>query len=285
MVKCAAITSQFRACRGHADPETGVCHKHADWWSDKWLNFLKARVNYFSTDRQLKLARELLLNPRAVVEPEVPELDINQRWGENPHHRRYSILIWYSLLVETGRIQPMNVAGPWIEKVRPMFGILSDMITTYQPAEYATQVREYISTNLMPYLRDENPIMTLASLSGMLNIVSAHVPLEPLTFIMREIAQQLPVGALAFLDLQPLYASLAEKREKWFTEHGQVGRAVAEEAFKQLVEALDARRHSVRRIIRLSAAPMKEALAARVFRPERIEALIATYGPDVLDNL
>lgn len=285
MVKCAAITSQFRACRGHADPETGVCHKHADWWNDKWLLFLVDRVNYFSTDRQLKLAREVLLNPRAVVEPEVPELDINQRWGENPHHRRYSILVWYSLLVETGRIQPMNVPGPWIEKVRPMFGILSDMITVYQPAGYETQVREYIRTNLMPYLRADNPVMTLASLSGMVNIVSAHVPQEPLTIILREIAEQLPIGDLAFLDLQPLYASLAEKRQKWFTQHGHVGRDVAEEAFKQMVEALDARRNSIRRIMRLYTAPMKEALAARVFRPERIEALIAAYGPDVLDNL
>lgn len=282
MVKCDALTAKFRPCRGHADPETGVCHKHSSWWSGDWLPFLKRRITYFRTDRELAWAEALLRNPRGITDPLDLEMDLRVRWGEN-RHRTHSLLIWYDLLVKTGRIWPMRLPVQWMEKMRPLFGIFSDIYRNAPPE----RLDAAIATLMMPYLVDSSPEFMLATFFGLVDTVVARIDEEVLTEVTTYIIERIDVGASAFQDMEQAWDVIDQNSWNWFARNPPDSEELDIVLNLQVTarEILDNRRYDARIAMRQRISPFKESLIAAVFHPDRLERLIEHHGMDALDAM
>jgi hypothetical protein len=282
MVKCDALTAKFRPCRGHADPETGVCHKHLSWWSADWLPFLKRRVTYFRTCRELAWAAAVMRNPRGVTDPEDLEADLHIRWLEN-EHRTHSLIIWYDLLVKTGRIRPMRLPVQWMEKMRPLFGIFSDMYYNASPES----LDDAIQTLMMPYLVDSSPEFILATYFGLVDTVAPRIEDEVLTEVTSYVMERVPIENCIFQDMEPAWDIVSRNSWNWFARHPPDSEELDVVLNLQINarEILDNRRYDARLAMRERISPFKESLIAAVFHPARLEKLIERHGMDALDAM
>lgn len=282
MVKCDAVTAKFRPCRGHADPETGVCHKHSSWWSGDWLAFLKRRISYFNTDRELAWAEAILRNPRCVTDPLDLEMDLRMRWAENPrHHTR--LLIWYDLLVKTGRIRPVRLPVQWMEKMRPLFGIFSDIYYNAPPQ----RLDAAIATLMMPYLAEPFTNFMLATYFGLVDTVAARIDEEVLTEVTTYVMEHVPIENCIFQDMEPAWDIVNQNSWKWFARNPPDGEELDVVLNLQINarRILDDRRYDARVAMRQRISPFKESLIAAIFHPARLEKLIERHGMDALDAM
>lgn len=284
MVKCDALTAKFRPCRGHADPETGVCHKHSSWWSDDWLPFLKRRITYFRTCRELAWAAAVMRNPRGVTNPEDLEMDLHIRWLEN-EHRTHSLIIWYDLLVKTDRIRPMRLPVQWMEKMRPLFGIFSDIYHNVGLERMQVTVERL----MMPYLVDSSHEFMLATLFGLVDTVTSRIDEEVLAEVTTYVMERVPIENAIFQDMEPVWDIVSRNSWNWFARNPPDSDADALDVVLNVHinarEILDNRRYDARIAMRQRISPFKESLIATVFHPARLEKLIEQHGMDALDAM
>lgn len=147
--QCEAFTKSFRPCRAYADHSTGLCRQHATWYDNlNWLFFLIHKYDILGIPGSgcRAWALRIASNGKATGDQQTIEQVFQTAFPDStPEGSRFRARLIYDVLVQAGRIRPLQCTLYWVQTVMMVTGILSDMIVFgMHPERFQICLRDHL---------------------------------------------------------------------------------------------------------------------------------------------
>jgi hypothetical protein len=284
--RCEAFTKSFRACRNYADHASGLCTKHAAFYTDTWLKFLLRNympltwgpTNTSSLEKARLIAGHRAIQPDLWPASRVEEMLLEHSARATDTLAGLQVLALYEVLCLERRIRPSRLPSLWFRTVGRYTEILTHMISAGVHHErLQMHARQYY---LLPFVQSmEDLTMYLGCLPAFLRFLPP-VALQTMPVLIPMLLELLhgQIGTdMTFADRQGFLAETEQRWQKTAGEHPDtagVFRAWSGEVLSMVRFFLSELYKKDKQRMRDSCERYKETLMMVAWHPDRVLRLM-----------